>query len=229
MENATKALLIAAGMLFAIMVVTLLIMGWNSISNYFQSQNEQTKEVQLAEFNQQFENYANDDIRGSDLLSLANKAIDYNIRVVQEDATGYKKISINVEMGNDLISFHYSEEGKLIKNSQLTIDGLRNISSQAQEIEGIYGSAAEAGKLSANIHKFISNDIKDEEAISELNKILNNYNVDKKNLMTVKEHALTYYEITQFKRAHFECTGTTYDKDTGRIIAMKFKFTGNFE
>ena len=42
----------------------------------------------------------------------------------------------------------------------------------------------------------------------------------------VYEDAKVYYEYVQFKRAKFKCTGTEYDKNSGRIINMKFECTG---
>lgn len=36
MENATKALLIAAGVLIGIIILSMLLLGYNQISNYYQ-------------------------------------------------------------------------------------------------------------------------------------------------------------------------------------------------
>ena len=41
----------------------------------------------------------------------------------------------------------------------------------------------------------------------------------------VYEDAKVYYEYVQFKRAKFKCTGTEYDRNSGRIINMKFECT----
>ena len=47
-------------------------------------------------------------------------------------------------------------------------------------------------------------------------------------IKTIQNATLQYYQLTQFKRAYFECVKTEYDKNTSRIIFMEFKFTGNF-
>ena len=39
----------------------------------------------------------------------------------------------------------------------------------------------------------------------------------------IKKATCKYYELTQFKRAYFDCTEMTYDKSTGRINNMVFK------
>ena len=40
---------------------------------------------------------------------------------------------------------------------------------------------------------------------------------------TIKDVTLKYYEFTQFKRAHFLCTGLEYDSVTGRVNEMSFE------
>ena len=55
MENATKAFIIAGGMLIAMLIVGLLVWGYNNISN-FQRTNVETEALeQIAEFNSRFE------------------------------------------------------------------------------------------------------------------------------------------------------------------------------
>ena len=80
MENASKALLISAGILIVMLVVTLLIFGWRSYSDYFLKKQELENIDNLAKFNEQFESYERDDVMGYELLSLANKVADYNER-----------------------------------------------------------------------------------------------------------------------------------------------------
>ena len=78
MENVSKALMIAGGMLIAIMVISLIIVLWNQMSGYFAEQHSATIVEQIAEFNAQFENYNGKDIRGNELISVMNKVVNYN-------------------------------------------------------------------------------------------------------------------------------------------------------
>lgn len=48
-------------------------------------------------------------------------------------------------------------------------------------------------------------------------------------IQTLKPYVDIYYEYVQFKRAKFDCVETEYNQQTGRIVKMKFKFTGKFE
>ena len=78
MENASKALIMAGGILITILVVSLLVLFWNQVSDYKKTSSDAEKEAQLSTFNEQFTQYARTDLRGVDLISLVNKVINYN-------------------------------------------------------------------------------------------------------------------------------------------------------
>ena len=80
MENASKALLIAGGMLLLILVfsfATLLFrrMGVQSSEFY-----KDMSDTEIYEFNQQFFNYERNDLRIQDVISIINLAKDSNAR-----------------------------------------------------------------------------------------------------------------------------------------------------
>lgn len=50
-----------------------------------------------------------------------------------------------------------------------------------------------------------------------------------KTIQASQSDVYLYYEYVQFKRAKFDCTGSVYDPQTGRIRSMEFTFTGKFE
>ena len=54
MENASKALLIAGGILIALIIISLLVVMFTQIGDYQKSQSSGSKESQLAEFNRDF-------------------------------------------------------------------------------------------------------------------------------------------------------------------------------
>ena len=62
MENASKALLIAGGILIALIIISLLVVMFTQIGDYQKSQSSGSKESQLAEFNRDFERYTEDEI-----------------------------------------------------------------------------------------------------------------------------------------------------------------------
>ena len=57
MENATKALIIAAGVMISVMILALLMLGYNEISSYYQTQQDITQTQQVVDFNSVYNNY----------------------------------------------------------------------------------------------------------------------------------------------------------------------------
>lgn len=98
MENATKALLIAAGIMVAIMILSLLMIGYNQISDYYAEKDSIEATEQLTKFNESFENFNRKNIRGTDLITLMNKISDYNERYSYADEKKYKRIKVNIEI-----------------------------------------------------------------------------------------------------------------------------------
>lgn len=95
MENVTKALLIAAGVLLAIMILSLLVIFGGQLSGYFSSQHETTIIEQDTKFNAQFENYNGQTIRGNELISIINKVVNYNTTIA--DMEKYDEITMSVD------------------------------------------------------------------------------------------------------------------------------------
>ena len=88
MENASKALLMAGGILIALLTISVLVFAFNRMSATQRVSNQDTAEQTTIEFNNQFSTYNNDKVRGSDLYSCLNKAVDYNRRNTLLSSTG---------------------------------------------------------------------------------------------------------------------------------------------
>ena len=80
MENASKALIMAGSVLIALMIIGALMLMFGNLTSYQETDTQGTRSAQITEFNQQFETYNRNNVRGSDLYSLLNKVIDYNRR-----------------------------------------------------------------------------------------------------------------------------------------------------
>jgi len=80
MENASKALLIAGGVLIAILVASLGVYFWESFSEQTARIAQQMENDRKTEFNQQFMKYNGmSDLRIHDVITLINLAKDSNI------------------------------------------------------------------------------------------------------------------------------------------------------
>ena len=281
MENATKALLIAAGILFAVMIMSLLLVGYNQISSYYSAQHEEQQIKQLADYNKIFQNYNREKIRGNEMISLMNRVIDYNERQAYDESKQYPRMRVTIKLGaNVWQQFTYKPANKTnindtifknVLNGDGDITNVSNSSSNktndktlvqitnvAEDLKNKYPSLNltkdKLQKLSSNISNImIKEDTEgiDNKDISQLtpaqetersNRKKRLYllkdilgiseSVIKSNMGNIKDATCKYYELTQFKRAYFDCDTMNYDKSTGRINEMVFivKITnGNIE
>lgn len=86
MENATKALLIAAAVLVAILIISLGLVVYNMAAETVNnSANLSQQEIQT--FNEQFTQYQGDNVRGSNVNALLKTALNNNITKKQEGKT----------------------------------------------------------------------------------------------------------------------------------------------
>lgn len=97
MENATKALLIAAAVLVAILIISLGLVVYNMASETVDNAGN-LDEYQIQQFNQKFKKYEGTSVSGSDVNALINTVFNHNL--AQEDET--TRVSVTVD-GNEVI------------------------------------------------------------------------------------------------------------------------------
>lgn len=233
MENASKALLIAASVLIAIVIIGAFMLMMSNLTDYQNKSYQSTQDAQITEFNNLYLSYNRNDVRGSDMISLMNRIVDYNGTKSTED--GFTMMHITINMNGHNSDFSYDGTNRLIISNHYTEDTIDDIvgtpssitgdisGGKIREIENRYQAkyASQLAAEIANIAAMRSEDEFNQEKI--LPRSLSSYGV---NLAGVYEDALYYYEYVQFKRAKFDCVGTENDRDTGRIISMEFECTG---
>lgn len=214
MENASKALIMAGGVLLAIMIVGLIIFAWGRFSSFYNQTDDLSEIKDVTEFNLQFTNYDREDVHGYELISLVNKVADYNFRYSTEtDArsdAGFQPISLTIDFTkassenfNNLLysdsTPHLFDKRQYIQSEmykgETSIEGrIKN----ALNIEKIY-SSNEATKLAKTIkvlfaaddNNYINtymdnNHITREEAIKQLQRIaVDTYNANVSDDVTI--------------------------------------------
>ena len=222
MENASKALLMAAGVLIALIIIGALLLMFNNLSNYQETNTQNTRESQIIEFNKQFETYDRNDVRGNELMSLANKVIDYNERKTGDTSDEkYAKMTILVENIKPS-DFLYSSSDSAFILKEYNQNQLKTLLKDIQKLEESYGREY-ISKLNSNISNIVgSSDTEGAKKAQEiLPKDLNKYSGG---FQRIKSVLPQYYQYAQFKKAYFNCIGRGYNNNTGRIISMKFEF-----
>lgn len=249
MENVTKALLIAAGILFAVLILSLLAMFGGQLSGYYAEQHNSKIIEQDAKFNAQFENYNGQTIRGNEIISIMNKVVNYNTSIA--DMEKYDKVILSIDLkgyqnrAND--NFKYSDsdtsifQGKMsaniLKNTATSDVNIRDVANISADLINELASAgisnisdAQLQALSADIQNIaIDSNAVQSLQITRNQKLQNILGKNKANSLNVSQMntlvnvTKKYYQYTQFKRAMFKCTGVQHNtSQNGRVIGMTF-------
>ena len=248
MENASKALIMAGGMLLAILIVSLLIYAWSLFSDYQSSQDKLADIEDTARFNEQFTNYDRNDVEGYELISLVNQVVDYNQRKsntgLNSENTTPIYIKINLKNETYRKQFTKDDTNRLIKqNSYIQSNSVNQFNFLISIVKGIennFGGSDCALKIAKNIDSIFLSDAQIEQeknkgytedeiwniAIKRFNSFTNKTVSSETELKSKKEDALKYYEYIQFKRAVFKCTKLDYNQKSGHVDSLEFEYTG---
>ena len=116
MENVSKALLMAAGMLIGLLILSLAVYLFSTFGATSAEVHEQKKKQQIQQFNEQFTSYMEkDNVTIYDVVTAANIATETNIyygfprRLLRSQVTGHDNY-ISVEFRNDRISNTYNNQ-----------------------------------------------------------------------------------------------------------------------
>lgn len=94
MENATKALLIAAAVLIAILIISLGLVVYNTSAETVKSANLSQQEVQSA--NEKFARYNGENKRGSEVNAMLQTVLNANIDAAAANETG-RQVSVTLD------------------------------------------------------------------------------------------------------------------------------------
>ena len=171
MENASKALLIASGVLLAMLIVMLLLFLGGRIKEFYTEQGQIDDIENVEVFNKQFTNYERNKVYGYELISLANMVEDYNNRhsgaAEAKNDEKYNPITLvisfndNVENAKSKIWYENTGDHLFGKGNQWTYEQsdtknkIVNTIKSAVEIENRYGNAQIATKLAKSINSLI--------------------------------------------------------------------------
>lgn len=79
MENASKALLIAGGVLIAMVTIALLVSSFSSINKFQMSKLSAEEQERLIAFNEQYTKYAGQYVYGTDVITIINASLNQPI------------------------------------------------------------------------------------------------------------------------------------------------------
>ncbi len=237
MENVTKALIMAAGILLSIMILSLLVIFGSRLSGYFSQEHDSKIIEQDTKFNAQFENYNQETIRGNELMSVMNKVVNYNTEIA--DTEKYEKVIMSVDFKGKQDSFKYNSSdtsifsGKVgsdgsLKNTQASDNNLSKITSMPTELPNQAGVeetqlqrlAAELQNIDINTSESGKVEQRDKKLKSILGRVPNSTEIT--NIIKITKQ---YYQYTQLKRAMFTCksVGHNTNQTGARVNSITFE------
>ena len=225
MENASKALIMAGGVLISLLVISLLVYFFNDLRD-LQSTKLSTEQVQQAtEFNKQYDVYTRD-LYGSEILGLANKIVDYNKR--ESNDKGYSEVTVSIKIDGqkiDTTKNYFNETSYTINKGKNTIqDELDSISNDLKKYSSRNPSDGYIYSNNSNTwSRTISqlSNMRDKEWIEALD--INDNNMINKIRNKISEYN-TYKNLeSQFKQSKFKYINSEYDKNTGRITKLEYE------
>lgn len=239
MENASKALIMAGGILIALLVIGALLLMFNQIGSYEKAQTTSEKNSQLAQFNSDFERYTDDNgIKGVDIISIINKVTDFNNKSGVANSVNYDiKMSVTVDLKNFQDIYQVATEVEsMFKSNIVTIKDDNNqkykyfnqIIVRYTELEKIY-TLSVMSMLSSNYTEIIEK-MKD-KGISEndsqeyfklIKEITGKDYSNRTDFPKLKEIS-QYKQYSEFKSATFKSSKNPY-YENGQIKDLYFEF-----
>ena len=218
MENASKFLLMAGGILIALLVISALVLMFNQIGDYEKGKSNTEKVSQVADFNKEFMVFTYDNIQGTDIISLANKIVNFNSKSGMQNSINYdKKIKLYLIFGNKNKSgsFAYKLGGNpvIFTDYSYTIEnssGFLQLISKYMEYDNKF-SIKVMNRLSANYSSLQdgTKTIKDVTGRSDISQ-------------DIIKDIPKYREYSEFKGSTFKNTKIEYDGE--QIKKMYFEF-----
>ena len=226
MENASKALIMAGSVLMAILVISILVFGYNRISHIEQTKDDSEEVDKMQEYMMRFEQFnrgKDNPLYGSELLSLANLQEDYNKSDARVDV-GYDKIIINVKINKSIDKDYFSSgnhdileilnyKDKLIKNMseyekpKYNKKSVKYYSKKSyREIAVDFGIEVPSNWGNDLISELLYNDSKTSKLMQDIQEYIN--------LETI------YNQFRTGKK--FYCESVEYNRYNGRLKTMNF-------
>ena len=212
MENASKALLIAGGILLAMLTAGLIVLLVNNIQTMQNAQSEKKAQEQLVAFNRGYEAYNKRIMYGTDVISVVNKAIQNNKSMdLVADPTNAYYINITLVITQDFITEkittddYYPKDNDLYQNTE-TLEGV-----------SIKKGTYRLGNWDA------------ESKLEMKEEIITFFNTSTQTEVKKSKHygsdanitEITYPALSNFKKSVFTCSNVEYNEN-GRIKEMTF-------
>lgn len=235
MENASKALIMAGSILISIMVISLLVLGYNQLKSLEQTREDADSTDKMAEYMRRFEQFDRT-VYGSELFSLGNLQQDYNASDARVDV-GYDRIEITVEIKKEIAGSEYFKTGtytieQLSEEQKAITDAIKPYEEANQKYNNRsvkFYSQKSTREIARDFgYTDIPSTLPDSMIMTDyFNDISNQLKGRYNDLVKCIEDIQTYTNLrsiyTEFRTGkQFDCVETVSNEYNGRLQSMRF-------
>ncbi len=235
MENASKALIMAGSILISIMVISLLVLGYNQLKSLEQTRENADATDKMAEYMRRFEQFDRT-VYGSELFSLGNLQQDYNASDARVDV-GYDRIEITVEIKKEIAGSEYFKTGtytieQLSEEQKAITDAIKPYEEANQKYNNRsvkFYSQKSTREIARDFgYTDIPSTLPDSMIMTDyFNDISNQLKGRYNDLVKCIEDIQTYTNLrsiyTEFRTGkQFDCVETVSNEYNGRLQSMRF-------
>ena len=200
MDNAAKGLLMAGGMLIAIITISIFIYGYTNITHMAETKQDEETLKEVNEFNEQYLAFNKNAMYGTDVISALNLAVSNNkLNNVEKNPNDELFVDISFKLRYDSIRdtvYVYRYNTQTDKYDVLKNPNSYSLSEHLEPIKEFLKS---------------SDDKEENKSITK---------TDEEG--TVLEYKVTYRGIADFKRKTFKCSKVEFDS-SGRVKKISFE------
>ena len=237
MENSVDALQIAGGLLIAVLLITLIVFVFRSVSNMENTKRDLEVSQESAEFNKKFLAFDKSSMYGTDVISVLGMAISNNkIQNQQLMANPDGKYNKNVRYSMNIeIKVKNTVQSKVTKTAYIAQKDENEITQMVKITDAsIYrglglSSNPEITQGDVILNGGTTYDLspQDDEKYKKLEKLstLDRNNIEKTSKRFGNKTVITEKDpigINDFKKVIYKCTDVQYN-EVGRIYYMKFE------
>lgn len=211
MENASKALLIAGGVLIGLLLLVLLVYTFRQWGDIEATKQKEIETQRVGDFNKSYLSYEKQALYGSELLSLVNKMRDYNI---SNDVTynGFEKMNLKVKVNGGV--------GELFENNTTyTLNQIYDRIYNTSKSTSIASIKNRFSNITDPQWETLSKASSDDATFQ---KLCTPEGLNITYSPELQEAAKEYYKYIQFKRKKFKHVDTSFF-DSGRVNTMEFE------
>ncbi len=220
MENASKALIMAAGVLLSVIIIGVAMFAYRGITGFQKEKDLGLSNAQLSKINDQIEKYTNKSVvYGSEVLSICNAIEDYRKKYPKSE--GYPEIQFEVKMTVE------NSEGKEENDVSQCFENLY-LSSEEFDVaykdaianrDAVGKESISNGKTIEELYNFLGTDEQ------KIQRYIDLYNITE-DKDTIKSHLRSYEKysncISTFKGKQFKAT-TIYNSQNNIIEKVKIE------